>query len=384
MKKFRVLATTTILAGGMALANVSFAKDINVVASIQPLHSLVSAVMEGVDKPDLLVPATSSPHTFTMRPSQARALSNADVVFWIGKDLESFLPNALEPLPETATTVSMIEAKGMEVHEFRDLGDFRVEKDDHDHDAHDDHDHDDHDQDDHAHDDDHEHGHKEAKAEDHDHDHDDHAHDHDHDKHEEGHEDHADHDHGEHKEEDHAGHDHDHAHDGEDPHIWLDPHNAVVMVKAISETLAKADPDNAATYMKNAQATIERLETLEKEVDALLGEDRDEPFVVFHDAYQYFEKHFGLHAAGAITLSPEIPIGAEGMKDLRERMKVLGVKCIFAEPQFSPKLIKTASEGLGVETGTLDPQGAAFEAGPDHYFETMKAMGSAIGTCLNR
>ena len=249
--------------------------DIKVVTTIKPLHSLISSVMEGVGEPSLIIEGTSNPHNFVFKPSHAQMLEQADIVFWIGEDLEAFMEKPLDSLAGNATKISFMELSSIEKLKFREENIF----DDHDdHDGHEDeHEgHDDHDDD----------GHKED-------DHDDHGHD-DHDGHEDEHEGHDDHD----------GHNH-----GEfDAHIWLDPSNAIKMVLEISHELSEADPDNAAKYEQNENKTIASLNNLINEINSFIPKDAS--YVVFHDAYQYFENRFGVSSAGALTLNPDVLPGA--------------------------------------------------------------------------
>ncbi|MGC6453635.1 MAG: metal ABC transporter solute-binding protein, Zn/Mn family, partial [Candidatus Puniceispirillaceae bacterium] len=237
------LLATTILAASATLAKA----DVKVVTSIKPIHSLVSAVMSGVGAPSLLVEGSGSPHTYSLKPSQARQLQEADLVFWMSHDLEAFLENSIEGIAANATSVPLMDAHGLIKLDFREGGAFDAhahdERDDHDdHKDHDDHGHDDHD--DHKKDD-----HDDHKKDDHD----DHGHD-DHDEHK--HDDHGHDDHG------HDGHDdHDeHGHEGSDPHVWLDPVNAKALVHEIEEALVEADPAHAASYEKNAEAVMAKLD----------------------------------------------------------------------------------------------------------------------------
>ncbi|WP_425405839.1 zinc ABC transporter substrate-binding protein [Hwanghaeella sp.] len=343
-----------------------------VMTSIKPVHSLVSAVMEGVSEPGLIVEGAASPHSYALKPSQAAKLSKATHVFWIGHDLEAFLEKPIETVAANAHAVELLEINGLKTLEFREGGAF--ESHEHHEDEHEDHaheeehkGHDDHD--DHAHEkhDDHDHG--EGHAEDdkgHEHDGDAHA------KHEEH--DHDEHDHGEHE-----GHDH----EGLDPHIWLDPQNAIVMVRAIADVLSADDPAHADRYAANAAKTIAALEKLTDEIAELMAPVHDKDFVVFHDAYRYFEERFGLHAAGSITISPEMSPGADRIREIRKRVKDLGATCVFAEPQFEPRLITVVLEGSNAKSGLIDPLGADLEDGPELYFTLIRNMAKSMHDCLS-
>ena len=340
------LLATTIVSSGVGLAQA----DINVVTSIKPVNSLVAAVMNGVSDPTLLVDGAASPHTYALKPSQARQLQDADLVFWMSHDLEAFLEKSIEGIATKATSVELMDSHGLIKLNFREGGAF----DSHDHDdeeAHDDHGHDEKKHDDHGHDD---HGHDESK-------HDDHGHD-------------------EHKHDD-DGHD-EHGHDGVDPHVWLDPVNAKALVHEIEEALVEADPANAASYEANAEALMTELDSLVAEIDAELAPVRDRGFIVFHDAYQYFESRFGLSAVGSITVSPEVLPGAERVRKLQDKVRDLGATCVFSEPQFEPKLVTTVTENTEAGTGILDPLGATIKDGPELYFTLIRKMAKSLKDCL--
>lgn len=324
----------------------------DVVVSIKPVHSLVASVMQGVGEPVLLLDGATSPHDYALKPSQAAELQSADLIFWVGEDLETFLEKPLETIGSNAKTVSMMDAEGLFTLPFREGGAFEAHDhalDDHDHSkkAHDDHAHDDHAHDDHAH---------EQKAE---HKHDDHA------------------------EKTHDDHGHNHAKDAMDPHIWLDPQNAKVIAKAASDALSAVDPENAATYAANLSDLNARLDALSAEIGETLAPAKGKAFVVFHDAYHYFEHRFDFEAAGSITVSPEAQPGAERVREIRDRIKELGAVCVFSEPQFTPALIETVTEGSNAKGGVLDPLGSAIGNGPDLYPTLVRNMANSLATCLS-
>lgn len=345
MRRARTLfLASTILAASACAA----AAQVNVVASIKPVHSLVAAVMEGVGQPGLIIEGAGSPHTYAMKPSQAQMLEQADLVFWVGHELEAFLEKPLETVGANAKSVELIDAHDLVKLGFREGGAF--EKHSHEGEAgHEDHDHG-----------------KEAAA----------GHDHDHDKKAE-----AGHDHEKTAE---AGHDHDHEHGAFDAHVWLDPANAKAMVHEIEEALVAADPANAAKYEANAEAVTAKLDALIAEVGAELEPVKGKGFIVFHDAYQYFENRFGVTASGSITVSPEVMPGAERITEIRARVKELGAACVFAEPQFEPKLVATVTEGTSAKAGVLDPLGAEIADGPELYFQVIRNLANSIKDCLSQ
>ena len=351
-----------------------------VVTSIAPVHSLVTGVMEGVGEPELLIRGSGSPHSYSLRPSEARALQQADVVFWIGDDMEVFLRKPLEALAGNAEVVALAEAPGVRLLANREGGAWETHED---HGAsheghHDDGDHHE------AHADD-KHGHDDHAREEHGHGHDDHAHDdHGHDDH--GHDDHAhdDHGHDDHaKADDHGHHDHEgHAHGEHNLHIWLDPHIAKRIVEAAVARLSEQDPTHAAQYRSNGEAVLARLDALDAELAEAMQSIRELPFIVFHDAYHYFEDRYGLNAAGSITVSPDRAPGAKRLSEIREKLADAGAVCVFSEPQFEPALVDTVVEGTAARTGVLDPIGADIEPGPDAYETLLRNLANNLRDCL--
>jgi len=326
----------SLLFASAALAGLAGqAQALEVVASIKPVHSLVAAVMEGVGEPALLVKGAASPHTYAMRASDAHALEQAELVFWVGDDLEMFLRRPLETLAVDARVVRLADAHGLVKLPFRQGGPFEA----HDHaDGHETH-HDNGDDDDHP-----SNGHDHGQG---------HGH----------------------------GHGHSHGH-GVDMHFWLDPLNAKAFVHEVQEALTGLDPDNAATYAANAGRLNERIDALVVETQAAIEPVKGTGFVVFHDAYQYFEKRFGIEAAGSITVSPEVMPGAARLTELKQRIADLGVACVFAEPQFEPRLVSVVIEGTPARSGMLDPEGGSLTEGPDLYFDLIRNMTTSLTECL--
>jgi zinc transport system substrate-binding protein len=343
-----------LLSGGaiavlMLAASAARAQAVDVVVSIKPVHSLVAAVMEGVGLPALLIEAAGSPHTYSLRPSEARALEGADVVFWVGDGLETFLERPLAALAADARVVELAAAEGIHLLATREGGLWEAPGHGPADDGHDDHDDD--------HDDDHQ-----ARG------HDAHA------------DDHAE----EHAAADEHHHQDGHAHGEHDMHLWLDPHNAAAMARLIAASLAEADPGNAATYEANAARLEKGLEALDGELRAKLEPIAERPFIVFHDAYQYFERRYGLNGAGSISVSPEQRPGARRLQEIQARLAEVEAACVFAEPQFEPALVETVVEGTRARTGVLDPLGAELAPGPGQYFELMHGLADALAACLDR
>ncbi|QSZ10842.1 zinc ABC transporter substrate-binding protein [Rhizobium leguminosarum] len=308
-----------------------------VVTSIKPIHSLVAAIMQGVGEPELIVDGSASPHTYSLKPSNARALQDAKVIFWVGPGLEAFLEKPLQALGSDASIAALDDAPGLVKLPFREGGAFEAHDDDapeHDsaspeHDSAS--------------------GHHEAEAA-------------------------------------HAEADHDHGHDDHgafDTHLWLDPMNAKAMAAMITTTLAAADPANALTYQGNAKALDDRLDALDTEIKGIVAPVKDKPFIVFHDAYQYFEHRYGIRVSGSITVSPETIPGAERVSEIHRKVGELGATCVFAEPQFEPRLIDVVIEGTRAKSGVLDPEAATLKAGPDLYFTLMRGIARSMRDCLS-
>jgi zinc transport system substrate-binding protein len=167
-----------------------------------------------------------------------------------------------------------------------------------------------------------------------------------------------------------------------DPHIWLDPRNTAVIADAMAETLATVDPANAALYKKNAGDLKLKLAALETEIASSLGGVKTKPVIVMHDAYQYFEKRFGLPASMALSIHPENPQGVATLRNIREVLQLKKASCIFTEPQFNARLVATVTEGLETKTAELDPLGATLPEGPDMYFELLLNLSAQWHWCL--
>lgn len=169
-----------------------------------------------------------------------------------------------------------------------------------------------------------------------------------------------------------------------DPHLWLDPRNARVVVAAVAGVLAGLDPAHRDRYAANASRTDARLAALDAELEAALAPVREVPFLVYHDAFQYLEHRYGLSAVGAVTGDAQVGPGARRLTLLRERVREAHVRCLFREPQFAPALAATVLEGQPVRTAVLDPLGTDLPAGPEAYFLLMRRMAQSLTGCLGR
>lgn len=305
------------LAGGLSLLAIASlpaqAEPPKVAASIQPLHSLVAAVMKGVAEPGLIVSGSASEHTYALKPSDARRLEAAHLVVLVDEGYESFLAKALKARKGRVAVLAMADLPGVTTLPARQGGLWDGEPPDGDH-----------------------------------------------------------------------HHEHQHGHSDIDFHVWLDPANAKVLVAAIADALAGLDGANSARYARNAAETAARLDALDAELKARLAPAAGRPYVVFHDAYQYFEARYGLNPAGAITVDPDRPPPAKRVAALRDRLKAAGAACVFREPQFPAPIVDTLARSAGARTGLLDPQGAALPPGPDQYFRLMMGLADGLTGCLVR
>lgn len=279
----------------------------HVVVSLQPLHSLAAAVTDGVSEPKLLLAPGDSPHAYSMRPSEARALARADLLVWIGPEFERFLSAAVRNLGADAAVLPLAELDAIELLRGRTGENWEPSGDD----------------------------------------------------------------------------EHDHRHDHTvDYHLWLAPDNAATIGHAIAERLAELDPRHASTYRANAADLEARLELLDRELREQLAPVRDVPYVVFHDAYQYFERAYQLRPVGSVTVHPERPPGARHLRDLRRRIDTLGARCVFREPQYAARTVQALTQENTLRHGVLDPLGYGVDPGPDAYFETLRNLADALTDCL--
>ena len=281
-----------------------------VTVDIAPVHSLVSKVMNGIGKPDLIILAGASPHEYQLKPSNAQSLEDADIVFWIGEDLTPWLEKGLSSLAQDSSITSLLGVDGIELLSFREGALFEE------------HDHDDHD--------------------------------------------------------DHEG----HAHGEHDPHAWLSPKIAKVWLNTIAAKLSEVDPDNAATYFSNAKSARDNIDALMSEVNSILDPIREKKFVVFHDAYQYFEKDFGISASGAISLGDASDPSPARLAEIRKRVVDEAVECVLAEPQYKQGLVKAVVEGTNANTAVIDPLGVKLETGPSLYENLIRNLAINLAKCF--
>lgn len=294
-----------VSAGALAQATTEAPR---VVVSVKPIHSLVAGVMAGVETPRLLVRGTASPHNFSLRPSDARALSRADAVFWVGPNLETFLEGALAALAPDARVIALGDTPGLYVLTARRGGVWGEDDDTADSPGQ----------------------------------------------------------------------------RNRDPHVWLDPRNARLIVEHVAASLSSLDPDNAPAYRANRDRLARRIDDLDREIAARLDGVRQAPFLVFHDAYQYLETRYGLNVQGALSSVPSRSPGARRLSELRRRLVETQATCLFGEPRFEAGLARTLIRGTFAELAVLDPLGAGIPPGPEAYFTIMREIADNLVGCLSR
>lgn len=277
----------------------------SVVVSTRPIHSIAAAVMGSAGSPELLISGAASPHAYSLRPSEARMLEKAGVVFWIGPELETFLEGPLASLASEARTYALTGASGLALLPVREGGLWEAHED-------------------------------------------------------EAHEEHG----------------------AIDPHLWLDPLNGAAIAREVAEVLADADPARAAQYRENAEAFAERLDVLDREIMDRLAPARDREYIVFHDAYQYFEMRYGLSPAGSVTVAADRPAGTRRIVEIRNRIRNTDVACIFSAPQFPPRLVDTLTENAAIRRGALDDIGTELEPGPGLYEALLAHLADDFLACL--
>lgn len=333
-------ASTALLAIGLALSihtPLAYAAP-KVAASIKPVHSLVASIMQGAGEPYLIQNDSVSPHDYALKPSQAEYINEADLIFWMGPEIESYLERATNSIANKSASFEL----GKEAREKFE----REEKNHNDEHA---------DESNKEHAEEHSEGHKDEHSKDHK------------DEHGEGHRD-----------------EHEHHHDHADLHIWLDPVQASAIAKKIANALSKIDPQNAALYQENYKLLSSRLSTLTNELASTLKPLTDKHFIVYHDAYGHFQHRFGLENVHPLTINTDVSPGAATLREAQELIAKHKIKCAFAEPQFSANRVETLATDYNLTTAILDPIGAGIEPGPDLYFQLLNSLADNLNACLSK
>ncbi|MCC6075654.1 zinc ABC transporter substrate-binding protein ZnuA [Pseudomonas sp. GCM10022188] len=295
--------------------------EVRVLTSIKPLQLIAAAVQDGAGTPDVLLPPGASPHHYALRPSDVRRVGEADLLYWIGPDLEAFLPRVLEG--RRAPTLAVQELSDLHLRRFGA---------------------------EHRHDD----------------------------------EEHAGEEHHDDDDAEDSGHDQAHRPGTLDAHLWLLPANARAIAARMAADLAKADPANAARYQANLAAFEQRLSAADGRLKARLAPLKDKPFFVFHEAFDYFEEAYGLRHAGVFALGAEVQPGARHVAAMRAQLKAAGPSCVFSEPPLQPRLAQTLSDGLPVHLAELDALGFDLKAEAGSYERLLEQLGDGLAGCLEK
>lgn len=281
-------------------------RALEVLTTIKPLGLIAAAITDGVSEPGVLLPTGASPHDFSLRPSDIRRINAADLVVWIGPELEGFMAKPLAGHPHVLTLTA---TPGMPLFDYG----------------------------------------KQA-----------------------GHEEHADEDHDEHE---------GHHHEGIDPHLWLGPTQAKVIAGAIAEALGAQDPANAERYRANLQSFNGKVDAKDKVIAGQMKAVNEQGYFVFHEAYGYWERHYGMKSRGHFTLSPDRRPGARTLMEIRKALLAEQANCIYAEPQFSPAVIESVARNTGARVLQLDEVGEQVPLGPDGYPQFMQQLADAFAQC---
>lgn len=280
----------------------SYAETPTILTSIRPIHSLVSGLTQGLTEPELLIKGFQSPHDYSLRPSDRRLISQADLIIYSSPVIEGFLPDILEPLQTQKRIIDLSRSPGLDLLPARQL-------DDHDH------------------------------------------------------------------------HQHNASHDG---HIWLSINNARSIINHLHRVLCEMDPQQQAHYTTNRNRLLNRLDQLNNSIHQQLETIREQPFLMFHDAFQYFEKEFGLSHALYVTTGPEHKIGIQRVRYLKQQIKQQNIECVYYEPPQAPKIIQTIMEGRPLKLHTLDPVGSELTPGRELYFELMHTIARQLHNCMSQ
>lgn len=315
---------------GLAVLGASVAQA-EVLTSIKPLGFIANAITDGVTETKVLLPVSASPHDYSLKPSDVSQLQSAQLVVWVGDGLESFLEKSIEKLPkEKVLTLESVEAIEALVEKASDK-----KEDDHDHD----------------------HKHEHKHSHDHKHEHKGHSHKHDHD--------------------DHHGHSHD-----EDWHIWLSSEASEIAAEQIAVRLSEQLPEQKAKIAENLAKFKANLTAKKADIAKQLEPVKSKGYYTFHDAYGYFESEYGLNSLGSFTINPTVAPGAKTLAKIKKSISQHKAQCLFAEPQFTPKVIETLAKETKVNVGQLDPLGAKIELKATAYPEFLQALADEFSQCL--
>ena len=284
-----------------------------VVASLKPLGFIASAIADGVTDTEVLLPDGASEHDYSLRPSDVKRLQGADLVVWIGPEMEAFMEKSVKNIPN---------AKQVTIAQLNDVKPLLMKG---------------------ADDDDDDHGHDDAGSE---------------------------------KSDEH------HHHGDYNMHLWLSPEIARASAVAIHEKLVELMPQSRAKLDANLKDFEAQLAATDKQVGNELAPLKGKGYFVFHDAYGYYEKHYGLTPLGHFTVNPEIQPGAQRLHEIRTQLVEQKATCVFAEPQFRPAVVEAVARGTSVRMGTLDPLGTNIQLSKASYSQFLSQLANQYASCL--
>ncbi|KMV71002.1 zinc ABC transporter substrate-binding protein ZnuA [Erwinia aphidicola] len=304
----------SMLAGLSVAASLALPAQAAVVASVKPVGFIASAIADGVTPVEILLPDGASEHDYALRPSDIKRLQDADLVVWVGPEMEAFMTKSAASLP-AQKNVEMDTLPGVKALLLKG---------------------------------------------------------------------------GEDEEEEHEGHahggaeEHEHHHHGEyNMHLWMSPEIARKTAVAIHAKLLELMPQSKDKLDANLQHFEAELSSADAKIGNQLAPVKGKGYFVFHDAYTYFEKHYGLTPLGHFTVNPEIQPGAQRLHQIRTQLVEQKAACVFAEPQFRPAVIEAVARGTKVRSGTLDPLGTNITPGKDSYVTFLSQLSSQYASCLN-
>ncbi|SET19935.1 zinc ABC transporter substrate-binding protein ZnuA [Thorsellia anophelis] len=313
--KAKHLSKSVIFCGTLFASHLASSE---VISSIHPIGFITEALTQNVTEHSILAPVTASPHDYTMRPSDAKALKEAELIIWVGEDLEVFMAKPISNIESTK------QLNLSEIPEIKTIIDDKVALSEN------------------------------TIVE--------HEHEHEHEKHDVN---------------EHAGHNHD-----RDLHIWMSPEISRIAAKAIAQRLTELHPNQSNIVNDNLAQFLTDLDKTEVELADKLSSVSQKPYFVFHDAYGYFESRFNLNRVGEFTINPTITPGVQQLAKIKETIKKDGVVCIFKEPQFTPAVVNAVVQGTGVKIGELDPVGANIQLSKNSYQEYLKSLADSYLSCL--
>ena len=289
------------------------ADRLRIVSSIAPVHAIVVAVAGERAHSYLLLQGSASPHHFSLKPSHAQMLQEADFVVLIDFGLESFLQRPVRSVPGI-TAIELAKSPGIQFWETREIGVLSSEQ---------------------------------GKS---------------------------------------YSHQYDHSHEShhDDLHLWLDPLNAIAMADYLATVLSTTDPDGEAIYRENSERFKKRVERVTETIQSQLSPHTNQSYVVFHDAFQYFEKRFGLMSPAVLTLNPEMALSARVVRQIRAHLLSSRTQCVYREPQFSPSILGSMTEGLPITIVELDPLGDGMAIDADYYPQIILGIAQSFESCLSQ